>query len=158
MALRIGDPAPDFTLPDQDGAPRPLSDFRGQWVLLYFYPKDLTPGCTQEACAIRDVWDMFKRNAIAVLGVSTDSTTLHRKFADKHALPFTLLADTERVVVRQYGVWGKKKFMGREYEGTKRISFLINPQGAIAKIYETVKPATHAAEVLADVRILRDSK
>lgn len=155
MALRTGDSAPDFTLPDQDGIARRLSDLRGQWVLLYFYPKDLTPGCTQEACAIRDVWGMFQRNEIVVLGVSTDSAASHRTFADKHELPFTLLADTEKDVVRQYGVWGAKKFMGRAYEGTKRMSYLIAPDGTIAKVYETVKPAQHAAEVLADVHVLR---
>ncbi|MDO8425275.1 MAG: thioredoxin-dependent thiol peroxidase [bacterium] len=152
--LRLGDAAPEFALPDQDGVVRRLTDVRGKWVLLYFYPKDMTPGCTTEACAIRDVWNDFAQQGVVVYGVSTDSVALHRKFVDTHALPFTLLADTEKVVVREYGVWGMKKFMGREYEGTKRVSFLIDPEGMIAKMYETVKPAGHAAEVLADVQEL----
>ena len=149
-ALHVGDVAPDFTLPDQGGTARTLSDYRGSWVLLYFYPRDNTPGCTTEACAIRDTYSAFNKSKIIVLGVSTDSIASHGKFARKYALPFTLLADEKKQVVKRYGVWGKKKFMGREYDGTFRRSFLINPQGKVAKIYEQVKPPEHAAEVLQD--------
>ena len=136
--------APDFTLPDQTGKEHSLSDYTGRWVLLYFYPKDDTPGCTKEACGIRDNFAAFKRKGIVVLGVSTDSVKSHGKFV----LPFTLLADEDKKVVELYGVWGKKKFMGREYLGTLRNSYLIGPDGKIQKIYEGVKPEEHAAEVL----------
>lgn len=140
--------APDFTLPDQTGKEHSLSDYTGRWVLLYFYPKDDTPGCTKEACGIRDNFAAFKRKGIVVLGVSTDSVKSHGKFVQKYNLPFTLLADEDKKVVELYGVWGKKKFMGREYLGTLRNSYLIGPDGKIQKIYEGVKPEEHAAEVL----------
>jgi peroxiredoxin Q/BCP len=149
-----GNPAPDFTLPDQTGQEHSLSEFRGQWVLLYFYPKDLTPGCTAEACAIRDAYATFKRRKIYVLGVSADPVKRHAKFAETHGLPFTLLSDEGKQVLKIYGVWGKRKFMGREYDGISRRSFLINPAGLIAKVYETVKPAEHAREVLDDHKAL----
>jgi peroxiredoxin Q/BCP len=149
--LRVGDLAPDFTLPDQTGEKRQLSDFRGRWVVLYFYPRDNTPGCTKEACGFRDLFPKFQRRKVAVLGVSTDSVRSHQKFAEKYALPFPLLADEEKTVVRAYGVWGEKTFMGRRTMGTHRISFLIDPDGRIAKIYEKVKPETHAEEVLRDL-------
>ena len=148
--LKEGGKAPDFTLQDQDGKAHTLSSYAGKWVLLYFYPKDNTPGCTKEACTIRDSYESFRRSALVVLGVSTDQVKSHRKFKDKYSLPFTLLADVDKSVVRAYGVWRKKKFMGREYMGTDRMSFLIGPDGKIAKVYEKVKPAAHAAEVLAD--------
>ncbi len=154
MALSVGRKAPDFTLPDQNGDKHKLSAYRGQWVLVYFYPKDDTPGCTKEACAIRDEWGAFKRLKTEVLGISPDPVKKHARFVEKYDLPFTLLADEEKTVVNKYGVWGKKKFMGREYEGTYRHSFLIDPDGKIAKIYDKVKPAEHAAEVLADRRAL----
>jgi len=150
MPLTMGSIAPEFTLPDQDGKPHGLAEYRGRWVLLYFYPKDDTPGCTTEACTIRDRHASFDAQRVVVLGVSTDSLASHKKFIKKYDLPFPLLADQEKEVVRAYGVWGKKKFMGREYTGTKRTSFLIDPNGKIAKIYEDVKPAAHADEVLAD--------
>lgn len=140
--------APDFTLPDQTGKEHSLSDYTGRWVLLYFYPKDDTPGCTKEACGIRDNFAAFKRKGIVVLGISTDSVKSHGKFVQKYNLPFTLLADEDKKVVELYGVWGKKKFMGREYLGTLRNSYLIGPDGKIQKIYEGVKPDEHAAEVL----------
>jgi thioredoxin-dependent peroxiredoxin len=146
--------AQDFILPDQDGRTHSLSDYRGKWVLLYFYPKDDTPGCTKEACAIRDNFPDFSKLDIAVLGVSVDSPTSHKKFIEKYKLPFTLLSDEDKKVVGLYGVWGKRKFAGKEYEGTLRTSFLIDPDGRIAKIYEDVKPETHAAEVLADIHNL----
>lgn len=151
MVINKGSPAPDFTLPDQNGGLRSLSDFEGGWVLLYFYPKDDTPGCTKEACAIRDAFPDFGKLDVTVLGVSVDSVVSHKKFAEKYKLPFTLLADEGKKVVKLYGVWGKKKMMGREYEGTIRTSFLIDPIGVIAKVYENVKPETHAEEVLADL-------
>lgn len=143
--------APDFTLPDQDGTERALSSYRDSWVLLYFYPKDDTPGCIKEACAIRDAFPQFDSTKAVVLGVSPDSVKSHKKFAEKYNLPFTLLADEGHKVADQYSVWGKKKFMGREYEGVLRTSFLIDPEGKIAKVYEQVKPEQHAAEVLADL-------
>ncbi len=148
MKLKPGQLAPDFQLPDQDGKIHRLSDYRGQWVLLYFYPKDDTPGCTKEACVIRDSLPNFKKLKVKVFGVSVDSVKSHRKFAEKYSLPFTILADEKKEVVKKYGVWAKKKFMGKEYYGTLRTSFLIGQKGKIVKIYEDVKPEIHAGEVL----------
>ena len=147
----VGTLAPDFTLSDQHGELHTLSDYRGKWVLLYFYPKDDTPGCTIEACTIRDQFQDFKKIDATVLGVSTDSVKSHKKFADAYELPFTLLADEEKEVVGKYGVFGERKFMGRAYMGTVRTSFLIAPTGKIVKVYEKVKPAEHAAEVITDI-------
>jgi peroxiredoxin Q/BCP len=147
----VGEIAPNFTLPDQDGVMHTLSSYRGKWVLLYFYPKDDTPGCTIEACTIRDQFEDFKKIDIVVLGVSTDTVVSHKKFATAYELPFTLLADEHKEVIGQYGVFGEKKFMGRTYMGTARSSFLIDPSGKIVKVYEKVKPELHAAEVLADL-------
>lgn len=152
--IAVGQPAPDFTLLDQDGVPVTLSAQLGSWVLLYFYPKDDTPGCTKEACAIRDAEPDFSSLAARVFGVSADSVASHKKFAEKYHLPFPLLSDEEKAVVNAYGVWGKKKFMGKEYEGILRTSFLINPEGVVARVYENVKPAEHATEVLADLKML----
>jgi len=149
--LQEGDPAPPLELPDQDGTVRALAQLRGDWVLVYFYPRDDTPGCTTEACGIRDAWSTFRRRKLRVLGVSTDSVKSHRRFADKYGLPFPLLADEDKRAVRTWGVWGKKKFMGREFEGTLRTSFLVDPRGRIAQVYPKVRPAEHAEEVLADV-------
>jgi peroxiredoxin Q/BCP len=154
MNLNVGDKAPEFTLPDQEGKSHTLSDYKGQWVLLYFYPKDDTPGCTKEACMIRDNFPAFKKLNAKVFGVSVDSVARHEKFAKKYELPFTLLADENKEVVNAYGVWAKKKFLGREYMGILRMSFLIDPKGKIAKIYENVKPALHAEEVLLDIKTL----
>ncbi|MFA5107358.1 MAG: thioredoxin-dependent thiol peroxidase [Patescibacteria group bacterium] len=150
-SLTIGTLAPDFTLPDQNGASHTLSQYRGHWVVLYFYPKDMTPGCTTEACTFRDNFDALQKVNAVVLGVSTDSVSSHQRFANKHALPFPLLADVEKTVVKLYTVWGAKKFLGRELFGTKRVSFLIRPDGRIAKIYEQVKPQSHPDEVLYDI-------
>ncbi|MBU1293027.1 thioredoxin-dependent thiol peroxidase [Patescibacteria group bacterium] len=147
----VGSLAPDFTLLDQDGAPHTLSSYRGSPVLIYFYPKDDTPGCTKEACSIRDAFPSFAKSKMVVLGISPDSVESHKKFALKYSLPFTLLADPEKDVISTYDVWGKKKFMGREYDGVFRTSFLINPEGYVEKIYENVRPEEHAAEVLQDV-------
>ncbi|MBU0750181.1 thioredoxin-dependent thiol peroxidase [Patescibacteria group bacterium] len=152
--IELGCNAPDFTLQDQEGEVHTLSAYQGKYVLLYFYPKDDTPGCTKEACAIRDVFPDFKKVNAVVFGISADTVASHKKFAEKYTLPFTLLADPEKKAVNAYGVWGLKKFMGREYEGVFRSSFLISPEGKIVKIYENVKPEVHAAEVLEDIRAL----
>ena len=154
MALKVGQKAPKFSLPDQDGQMHELKEYAGKWVLLYFYPKDDTPGCTVEACSLRDNWGAFKKAGVVVLGMSVDPVKKHKKFADKYSLPFTLLADEGKQTVKDYGVWGEKKFMGRLYMGISRNSFLIDPEGKIAKIYEGVKPSEHAEEVLADVKVL----
>jgi peroxiredoxin Q/BCP len=145
MKLKIGDLAPDFTLFDQNGASQTLSTYRGQWVLVYFYPKDNTPGCTKEACALRDAFPQFEQLSMPVLGISTDSVKSHASFGVKYQLPFLLLADEQKTVVELYDVKG---LLGT----ARRVSFLIDPEGKIAKIYETVKPAEHAAEVLRDVQ------
>lgn len=150
----VGTQAPAFTLPDQEGKEHSLSGYKGRWVLLYFYPKDDTPGCTIEACAIRDQFKDFTKIGAVVLGVSTDSVASHKKFANAYELPFTLLADVTKEVVGRYGVFGEKKFMGRTYLGTMRTSFLIDPKGKIVKVYEKVKPEIHAAEVIADLKAL----
>jgi peroxiredoxin Q/BCP len=155
MALPIvGASAPQFSLQDQDGKTHALKDYLGRWTLLYFYPKDDTPGCTKEACGMRDNFAAFNRLKMAVLGVSTDSVKSHKKFADKFSLTFPLLADEEKKMVEAYGVWGEKKFMGRTYLGTNRVSFLVDPTGKVAKVYDKVKPEGHAQEVEADVRAL----
>ncbi|MBI2035239.1 MAG: thioredoxin-dependent thiol peroxidase [Candidatus Liptonbacteria bacterium] len=152
--LQIGKKAPNFKLLDQEGNEHALADYKGKWVLLYFYPKDDTPGCTIEACGIRDDFPKFNLLKIKVLGISADSVKSHKKFVKKYKLPFTLLADEEKKVLNSYGVWQKKKFMGREYMGITRTSFLIDPDGKIAKIYEKVKPITHTKEVLEDMGAL----
>jgi peroxiredoxin Q/BCP len=149
-----GDAAPDFSLLDQEGKAHTLAEYRGKWVLLYFYPKDDTPGCTKEACTLRDALPNFKKIKAEVLGVSVDTVASHKKFADKYGLPFTLLADPEKKVVELYGVWGEKNMMGRKYMGTKRTSFLIDSEGVIKKVYEKVKPDIHAEEVLKDLKAL----
>ena len=153
--LEPGVSAPEIRLPDQNGDERALSAMRGQWVLVYFYPRDDTPGCTVEACGLRDAWSQYGRAGIQVLGISADDSKSHRKFADKFALPFPLLADVEKKVIRAYGAWGRKKFMGREFDGILRQSFLVDPKGKIAKVYAKVKPDEHAGEVLADVEALK---
>jgi peroxiredoxin Q/BCP len=154
MKLALRDSAPAFTLLDSEGRQHSLSDYRGGYVLIYFYPKDDTPGCTTEACSFRDNLPRFEKSGLTVLGISPDSVKSHKKFADKYGLPFTLLADEDKKVVEAYGVWGKKKFMGREYNGVFRTSFLVDKDGKIAKIYENVKPADHVSEVLKDFNAL----
>jgi peroxiredoxin Q/BCP len=149
LQLKEGDLAPDFSALSQDGQPVSLSDFRGQYVVLYFYPRDDTPGCTKEACGFRDEHQVIQKKKAAVLGVSTDSQKAHAKFADKYHLPFPLLVDDQKKIVQAYGVWGEKKFMGRKYMGTHRVTFLIGPDSKIRKIWRTVKPDQHAKEVLA---------
>ena len=147
--------APEWKTIDQDGKTHKLSGYKGQWVLMYFYPKDDTPGCTKEACAIRDMMPDFKKLKLKVFGISIQNAKSHKKFAEKYDLPFTLLADEDKKVVEKYDVWAKKKFMGREYMGTLRVSFLIDPKGKIAKIYENVKPEIHAQEILEDLKKLK---
>jgi peroxiredoxin Q/BCP len=146
--LKEGTTAPAFKTKDANGESVSLKDFRGQKVVLYFYPKDDTPGCTKEACSFRDAFSKFKKQGIAVLGVSPDSEASHKKFTAKYKLPFTLLADTDRAIVEAYGVWGEKKFMGRTYMGVYRTTFLIDEKGKIKKVFDKVKPEEHAGEVL----------
>jgi thioredoxin-dependent peroxiredoxin len=147
--LKEGSTAPAFKANDADGNSISLKDLRGQKVVLYFYPKDDTPGCTKEACSFRDGFAKFKRRGIKVIGVSPDKETAHKKFAAKYDLPFTLLADTDKSIAEAYGVWAEKKFMGRTYMGVLRTTFLIDEKGKIKKIFEKVKPEEHASEVLA---------
>ncbi|MEI8096496.1 MAG: thioredoxin-dependent thiol peroxidase [Candidatus Moraniibacteriota bacterium] len=154
MPLSIDSQAPLFSLPDQEGIIHSLEDYRGKWVILYFYPKDDTPGCTIEACSFRDNFSALEQAGVVVLGVSVDPIKKHAQFVAKYELPFTLLADEEKQIVVLYEVWGKKKFMGREYMGTSRVSFLIDPKGKIVKIYEKVKTFGHAVQVLEDVKKL----
>ena len=154
MFPKKGTKAKNFILPDQQGVSHELKSYLGKWVVLYFYPKDDTPGCTVEACQFRDNFPRFKRSQAVVLGVSADAVKKHAKFVTKYELPFTLLADEDKKVVELYGVWAKKKFMGREYMGILRTSFLINPTGKIAKVYEDVKPDGHAEVVLKDIKEL----
>jgi len=154
MKLKIGQKSPNFSLSDQNNKTHKLSNYKNKWVLLYFYPKDSTPGCTKEACTIAEAYPKFKKLNSTVFGISADKIESHKKFATKHKLPFVLLADVDRIATKAYGVWTKKKMMGHEYMGIVRTSFLIDPKGKIVKIYEKVKPAIHADEVLKDLKEL----
>jgi peroxiredoxin Q/BCP len=147
--LAVGTQAPEFTTTDQDGKKRSLSDFKGMKVILYFYPKDNTSGCTKEACALRDHFDAFRRLGVEILGVSVDSEKSHQSFVQKYGLPFTLLADTDKRLVEAYGVWGEKSLYGKRYMGTNRVTYLIDEAGKIAAVFPKVKPETHAEEILA---------
>lgn len=147
--LKEGDKAPNFNSVDQDGNKVKLSDFKGQKLVLYFYPKDNTPGCTKEACSFRDADQTFKKKGIKVLGVSTDDEKSHQKFISKFQLPFDLLADTDHSIVEAYGVWGEKSMYGKKYMGTFRKTFLIDEKQKIVKIFDKVKVDEHADEVLA---------
>ena len=146
-----GEPAPDFTLTSDAGENVSLSDFRGKPVVLYFYPKDDTPGCTAQACGIRDAYAEFDRAGAVVLGVSPDAAAKHVKFREKYGLPFTLLADPEHEVAERYGVWGEKRYRGRTYLGVTRTTFLVSPDGTVARVMRNVKPETHADDVLASL-------
>jgi len=148
LKLKEGNVAPKFTGATNGGGTISLADYLGQNVILYFYPKDDTPGCTKEACAFRDHFAEFKKKGAVVLGVSIDPVKSHDKFVEKFKLPFTLLADEDKNIVVAYGVWGQKSFMGRKYMGVFRVTFLIGPDGKIKKIWPLVKPEAHAAEVL----------
>src|ERR687891_1724470 len=147
--LEEGQPAPTFTLPSDDGNEVSLQSRRGKPVVLYFYPKDNTPGCTAQARGIRDAWGEFERSGAVVLGVSPDSAKKHAKFREKYGLPFTLLADEDHAVSEAYGVWVEKSFAGKKYMGVERSTFVIGPDGKLERIMRRVRPDTHADEVLA---------
>ena len=144
--------AKDFTLSDQDGRKHSLSDYKGKWVVLYFYPKDDTPGCTKEACTFRDSFDELQKMGVQILGISKDSVSSHKKFAEKYNLNFPILSDEGKEVIKAYKSWGKKKFMGREFEGTIRNTYLIDPKGEVVKFYEKVSALTHASEITSDIK------
>ncbi len=151
MPILAGIPAPEFEMPDDTNMLRKLSEFRGRNVVLYFYPKDDTPGCTKEACNFRDDYSAYEKSGVVILGVSPDSVSSHVKFKKKFQLQFPLLADHEHKVCDAYGVWGLKKFMGKEYEGVLRTTFLIDKDGMIKSVYENVRPAEHSAELLTEL-------
>ncbi|MFM7528398.1 MAG: thioredoxin-dependent thiol peroxidase [Nodosilinea sp.] len=151
MALSPGDPAPDFSLPDAGGKTYSLADLKGQRVVLYFYPRDNTPGCTKEACGFRDAYGAYQEKNVVILGVSTDDAKSHAKFTAKYELPFPLLVDRDGAVASRYGVYGLKKFMGKEYMGVTRSTFVIGADGTLEQVYLKVKPETHADTVLADL-------
>ena len=153
--LKIGRKAPLFALLDQDNTEHKLKQYVGKWVLLYFYPKDDTPGCTTEACMITEVYKDFKKLGVSVLGVSKDTVKSHQKFAEKYSLPFTLLSDPTMEMMDKYGAAVEKQMYGKTVRGTNRISYLIDPAGKIAKVYPNVDPATHALELLADVKQIK---
>ena len=150
--IEEGKPAPDFQLTGDDGETVRLSDLRGKQVVLYFYPKDDTPGCTTQACGIRDAYGEFEREGAVILGVSPDNEASHVKFKEKYHLPFTLLADEGHRVADEYGVWGPKKYMGRTYEGVERSTFVIDADGTVKRVMRKVKPANHAEDVLEALR------
>lgn len=146
--------APNFSLPDQDGNIHTLTDYKGKWLVLYFYPKDDTPGCTAEACNFRDARADIEKLA-AVIGISKDTVASHKKFSEKYHLNFTLLSDSDHKIIEAYDSWKPKKFMGKEYLGTNRNTFLINPDGVIVKEYIGVDPKDHATEIIADLASMR---
>ena len=152
LKLKEGDFAPLFSAASSSGEMISLADLRGNNVVLYFYPKDDTPGCTKEACSFRDQFTAFNKKGALVFGVSPDSVKSHEKFSEKFRLPFKLLADTDKKIATAYGVWGEKSFMGRKYMGVYRVTFLIGPDGRISKIWTKVKPEEHAVEVLEAVK------
>src|SRR5512136_1653422 len=155
MPIASGIPAPEFSLQDETGTVRSLAEFRGRPVILYFYPKDDTPGCTTEACNFRDDYSQYTQAGITILGVSPDTSKSHAKFKTKYGLPFTLLADDGHKICELYRVWGTKKDYGREYQGVFRTTFLIDEHGKIVHVFENVKPAGHSAEVLAELKASR---
>jgi peroxiredoxin Q/BCP len=150
--------AKDFHLADEDGIFHNLSDYKGKWVVLYFYPRDDTPGCTLEACSFRDTLLDLKQYGVEILGVSKDSVYSHKKFKEKHRLNFTILSDESKETIKAYGAWGVKKFMGKEFEGTIRKTYLIDKDGKIAKVYEKVNPTKHAKEILDDIKALEEPR
>lgn len=156
MALQTGIPAPDFSLPNAQGELITLSTYTGHWVVVYFYPKDDTTGCTTEACSFRDMNESYQEQGIVVLGISKDTTASHQKFIGKYKLPFTLLSDVDKKVIMQYEAWGKKKKFGREYDGVLRTTYLLDTQGVIRKVYEQVKPEEHAQTILNDIQNLKE--
>ncbi len=146
--LKSGDKAPGFKGIDQDGNPISLESFKGQKLVLYFYPKDNTPGCTSQACNLRDNYDLLLREGYKVVGVSADSEASHKKFIEKHQLPFPLIADTDKTILKAYDVWGPKKFMGREFLGINRTTFVIGEDGTIEEVIEKVKTKDHTAQIV----------
>lgn len=152
--LREKDKAPNFTVPDQNGNDISLSDYKGKWIILYFYPKDMTPGCTTEACNFRDEYSAFQKQGIVVLGLSKDSIDRHKKFEAKHDLPFPLLSDEKGTICEDYGVWQEKSMYGKKFMGIVRSTFIINPKGVIAKVFPKVKVKEHVAEILAELKNL----
>ncbi|WP_308682789.1 peroxiredoxin [Stomatobaculum longum] len=149
--LANGTKAPDFTLPDQNGQPRKLSEYLGQRVILYFYPRDMTAGCTKQACAFAELYPQFREKGAAVLGISKDSVASHKKFEEKYGLPFVLLSDPEKTVIQAYDVWKEKKMYGRVSMGVVRTTYLIDEQGIIVKGFEKVKPAENPADMLGEL-------
>lgn len=147
--------APDFSLKDQDGNVHSLADYAGSWLVIYFYPKDDTPGCTQEACDFRDAYSVLLEKGVKILGISKDTVRSHDKFAKKFNLPFPILSDPDHSTIEAFGSWGEKKFMGRTFDGILRKTFIIDPHGDIVKTYETVKPVEHVDEVLEDIQQLQ---
>lgn len=148
----VGKPAPDFEALDDHGEKLKLSDYQGKEIVLYFYPRADTPGCTKEACAFRDDYSAYEQAGVAILGVSPDTVKKQAKFKEKWDLPFPLIADEDHSIAEAYGVWGPKKFMGREYEGVHRTTFIIDKQGKIKQVFENVKPSEHSQEILAAIR------
>ncbi|MEQ8324562.1 MAG: thioredoxin-dependent thiol peroxidase [Vicingaceae bacterium] len=148
MTLKAGDKAPDFTGLNQDGQSVSLNDFKGKKLILYFYPKDDTPGCTAESCSLRDRWPELKSKGFKILGVSMDNQVKHQKFISKYGLPFPLIADTEKKIIESFGVWGRKKFMGREYDGILRTTFIIDENAVISHIIDKVKTKNHSEQIL----------
>ncbi|MCA9360470.1 thioredoxin-dependent thiol peroxidase [Candidatus Kaiserbacteria bacterium] len=152
--LEKNNKAPAFSLLDENSKKRSLSEYLGQWVVLYFYPKDDTPGCTKEACGIAEVYDEFAALGVSVLGVSKDSPSSHAKFKEKYHLPFTLLSDESTIMIQAYGAWSKKSMFGKKYMGTERITYIIDPRGNIAEVYPKVSPADHALQLFNDLKVL----
>ena len=149
--LAVGTKAPDFTLPDQNGELRKLSDYRGQKVILYFYPKDMTPGCTKQACGFAERYPQFIEKGAVVLGISKDSVASHKKFEEKYGLPFTILSDPELVAIQAYDVWQEKKNYGKTYMGVVRTTYLIDEEGKIAKAFDKVKAADNPEQMLGEL-------
>ncbi len=147
--------APEFHLPDENGTYHKLLDYRGKWVVVYFYPKDDTPGCTKEACNFRDSLQALNNLGVVILGVSKDSVASHKKFSEKYYLNFPILSDESKETIKAYHAWGEKKFMGKMFEGILRKTYLINPQGNVEKIYENVNPLVHAGEIVKDLQLLQ---
>lgn len=158
MKLKVGDAAPQFTSKDQDGKPVSLSDFKGKKVVLYFYPNDMTPGCTAEACSLRDNYKTLLKQGYVVLGVSTNDEKSHKKFIAKEELPFSLLADTDKTVHEKFGTWGEKSMYGRKYMGTLRTTFVIDEKGVISEIIEKVDTKNHASQILSNATPVKVAK
>jgi peroxiredoxin Q/BCP len=149
--LNVGDQAPELDIKDQNGKTHKIADYQGKKVILYFYPKDMTPGCTTQSCDLRDNYETLKADGFEVIGVSADDEKRHQKFIEKHSLPFNLLADVDRALLNRYGVWGEKKFMGKIYDGIHRTTFIINEKGMIDSIIKKVKTKIHTEQIRAEL-------